>query len=388
VTPEVAQDVRDEYMSSLLDALEGLDGSHLPEALDAAASRLGMSELSIFLADLQERVLLPWPTDGSEPLVVDASLAGRVFQRGTPTQDGTGRWWFPVGDGHQRLGVLAVTLPTDEPEDLRQASRLAGLAGLLVVSRSAYGDKIVTHRRLRPLSIAAEMRWALMPPRVMASPRVTVAGILEPAYEIAGDSFDYALDDDRLCLAVFDAMGHGLTASRLASVAITSYRHSRRIGLALVETYRAMDELVAEAFGDGTFVTGHMAELDVASGWLSVLNAGHPRPILIRGGTAHELAFAPATPVGLGFVEAEVGEVRLEPGDALLVLSDGVIEARSAHGEIFGAERVGELAVRTLAGGETIPETARRLIQSVLDHRGMGLEDDATLLLACWGTPR
>ena len=371
-------------VASLLDSLEGLDGSRLPHALEEAASAMGMSGMSILLADLQERFLLAWPDDGSEPVVIDGTLPGRVFQRGTPARDGSGRWWFPVGDGHQRLGVLAVGLSSEDPEGLRRGGRLATMAGLLVVSRSAYCDDIVTRRRLRPLSVAAELRWALMPPRVMASPQVTVAGILEPAYEIAGDSFDYSLDDDRLCLAVFDAMGHGMTASRLATVAIASYRHSRRVGLGLVETYRAMDELVADAFGDGTFVTGHMAELDLATGRLSVLNAGHPRPLLIRGGTAHELAFTPATPVGLGFVEAELGEVRLERGDALLVLSDGVIEARSAGGDIFGVERVGDLAVRALAGGETIAETARRLIQSVLEHRGVALEDDATLLLARW----
>ncbi|HEX3564938.1 MAG TPA: PP2C family protein-serine/threonine phosphatase, partial [Acidimicrobiales bacterium] len=117
---------------------------------------------------------------------------------------------------------------------------------------------------------------------------------------------------------------------------------------------------------------------------LTVLNAGHPRPLLIRNGSVHTLDFDPAAPVGLGFVEAEVTHIRLEPGDAVLVLSDGVIEARSAGGDIFGAERVGDLAVRALAGGESIPETVRRLIHSVLTHRGIGLEDDATLLLLRW----
>ena len=232
--------------------------------------------------------------------------------------------------------------------------------------------------------MAAELRWSLMPPRVMASEAVTVAGLLEPAYDIAGDSFDYALNDDTLHLAVFDAMGHGLTASRIANLAVTSYRNSRRRGLDLAATYRAMDRIIAEAFGDGVFVTGHFAELDTGSGQLTVLNAGHPRPLLIRHGTVHILDFEPATPVGLGFVDAEATQLRLEPGDAVLILSDGVIEARSAGGDIFGVERVGDLAVRALASGDTVPETVRRLIQSVIRHRGVALEDDATLLFCCW----
>ncbi|HET9732220.1 MAG TPA: PP2C family protein-serine/threonine phosphatase [Acidimicrobiales bacterium] len=375
----------DHGLNALLDDLAGLDAADLPGRLEVAAESAGMSEVGIYLADLQEQALVPWPAPpGAEPMGIDASLPGLVFRRGIASPDGSGRWWFPLGDGHQRMGVVSVVLGSEEAEAVRAGSHLAALAGLLVVSRSAYCDDIERARRLRPLSLAAELRWATMPPRVMASPRVTVAGVLEPAYEIAGDSFDYALDQDRLRVAVFDAMGHGLDASRLVTLAITSYRHSRRSGLDLAATYRAMDEVVAGTLGEGVFVTGHMAELDTSSGRLSVLNAGHPHPLLIRGGTAHELAFPPATPVGLGFVEAEVGEVRLQPGDAVVVLSDGVIEARSAGGDIFGVERVGDLAVRALAGGETIPETVRRLIGSVLEHRGVSLEDDATLLLFSW----
>ncbi|HZU71335.1 MAG TPA: hypothetical protein VE990_01065, partial [Acidimicrobiales bacterium] len=117
-------------VASLLDSLEGLDGSRLPHALEEAASAMGMSGMSILLADLQERFLLAWPDDGSEPVVIDGTLPGRVFQRGTPARDGSGRWWFPVGDGHQRLGVLAVGLSSEDPEGLRRGGRLATMAGL------------------------------------------------------------------------------------------------------------------------------------------------------------------------------------------------------------------------------------------------------------------
>jgi serine phosphatase RsbU (regulator of sigma subunit) len=68
----------------------------------------------------------------------------------------------------------------------------------------------------------------------------------------------------------------------------------------------------------------------------------------------------------------------------VLILSDGMTEARSAGGDLFGLDRVGDLAVRAIAGGESVPETVRRLIGSVLDHRGQALEDDATLLMLRW----
>jgi hypothetical protein len=371
--------------ASVLDVLPGLKAEDIPSLLSAAAEGAGLGSVGLYLADLQEQVLVAWTGgDRSAELSIDGSLAGRAFRRMEPIKGEGGVWWFPLTDGSQRLGVMSLGSADDDDAIGQAGLRLARLAGLLIVSRLGYCDSLVTARRTQPLSMAAELRWALMPPRVMTTHSVTVAGVLEPAYDIAGDSFDYALNGDRLHLAVFDAMGHGLTASRLANLAVASYRHSRRAGLSLLATYREMDTLINEVFGDGVFVTGHLAELDVPTGRLTVLNAGHPRPLLIRGGSAHELAFEPASPVGMGLVEAEAGEVRLEPGDAVLILSDGVSEARSAGGDIFGADRVGDLAVRTLAGGETIPETTRRLILSLMEHRGLALEDDATLLLFCW----
>src|SRR5207245_10694240 len=118
----------------------------------------------------------------------------------------------------------------------------------------------------------------------------------EAPYQIAGDRYAYALNGDELHFAAFDAMGHRKAASRLANLAMTSYRHSRRLDHDLPTTYRAMDEAVANAFGEDVFVTAHLGQLDLGTGMLSIVNAGHPRPILIRSGTAHEMQFPPATP--------------------------------------------------------------------------------------------
>ncbi|HET9732627.1 MAG TPA: PP2C family protein-serine/threonine phosphatase [Acidimicrobiales bacterium] len=378
-----AQDGAPNPTGRLLDGLEGLSTDDLPGHLAEVAAEVGLTDLTLRLADLQEQDLVVWPEGDPDPVAIDGTVPGRAFQRGEPVKTEDGTWWFPLGDGSQRLGVMGVRSAVDDDTTRREAKRLAGLCGLLLLSRSAYSDSVFVRRRRRPITIPAELRWSLMPPRVMSTHRVTVAGLLEPAYEIAGDSFDYALNGDRLHVAVFDAMGHGLTASRLANLAVTSYRHSRRGGLDLLDTYRAMDRVVAEAFGEEMFVTGHFAELDLTSGRLSVLNAGHPHALVIRGGAAHPLSFDPATPIGLGYVEAEIAETRLEPDDAVLIHSDGVVEARAAGGEIFGVDRLGDLAVRALAGGESIPETVRRLVHSVMDHRGMDLEDDATLLMFC-----
>jgi serine phosphatase RsbU (regulator of sigma subunit) len=255
----------------------------------------------------------------------------------------------------------------------------------------SYGDKLVLVRRLREMDLAAELRWSLLPPLTFSSPRVGISGILEPAYEIAGDCFDYAVNGDLVHLAIVDAMGHGLEASRMATLAITSYRHSRRRGLGLLDTFTAMDELVASQFGMEKFVTGQLGLLDLPTGRLAWLNAGHPKPMLLRDGKVSDLGECEtALPIGLGDVPRGAAEVSLRPGDAVLFLTDGVIEARSPDGHQFGRTRLSRLWVEAAAAGDVPAEVMRRLCHAVLDHQRGQLQDDATLMVVVWkgpGTP-
>src|SRR5665647_719943 len=146
------------------------------------------------------------------------------------------------------------------------------------------------------MSLSAEMQWQLLPPLMMSTPQVAIAGALEPAYDVAGDSFDYALNDDVLHLAMIDAMGHGLSAAVMATLAMGAYRHARRLDVGLDGLYAAMDEAIAGQFGADRFVTAQMARLDVRSGLLQWVNAGYPKPLLIRDrGVVAELD-SPTTP--------------------------------------------------------------------------------------------
>jgi hypothetical protein len=96
------------------------------------------------------------------------------------------------------------------------------------VARNAYTDLFPRLRRRKTLSLAAEMQWEQLPPLTFGTDRVVITGGLEPAYDIGGDSFDYAVNGDTADLLVIDSVGHGLPAALLASVAISAYRHARR----------------------------------------------------------------------------------------------------------------------------------------------------------------
>jgi GAF domain-containing protein len=351
----------------------------------------GFADVTILVVDLEQRFLTPLPpAHGLMPQDIDTTMAGRAFQVERPLvvpagDGGDSGLWIPLIDGAERLGVMYVRTPATSDDLLRRLEDLAGLVSELIVSKTQYGDALVMARRRQEMTLAAELRWAMLPPTTFSGERVALACVLEPAYEVAGDAFDYAFNDGILHLAVMDAMGHGLEASRLANLATAAYRAARRRGLDLRGTYRLMDSALRDQFGDEHFVTAQLATLDTESGALRWVDAGHPPPLLLRGGRfASELRCDPALPLGLGATNIPVMELGLEPNDALLFFTDGIVEAGSPGGERFGADRLLDLTRRALADRQTLSETVRRLVRAVRTHREGPLADDATILCVDW----
>ena len=185
-------------------------------------------------------------------------------------------------------------------------------------------------------------------------------------------------------LAIVDAMGHGFAATLLSMIVVNAYRHSRRRERSLTETYADMDRAMRSNAREDQFATAVIAEMDTKAGRLRWVNAGHPTPLLVRAGRAvGALTCDPSLPVGLGTDVAEVGELQLEPGDAVVFFTDGIVEARSASGE-FGEARLADFIGRALAAGSPPPETLRRLTHAVLEYQSGELQDDATILLLHW----
>jgi serine phosphatase RsbU (regulator of sigma subunit) len=228
----------------------------------------------------------------------------------------------------------------------------------------------------------------VLPPLTLGTDKITSTAALEPAYEIGGDAFDHGLDDGRLHLTVVDAMGHDLAAGLASAVALAGCRSTRRAGGTLTDIADRIDEDL-HRWQPGGLLTGVFAHLDLNTGRLSWINAGHPPPLLIR---AHHVVpgalEAPGElPLGLGLSyepSRTVHESQLEPGDRVLIHTDGVTEARSATGRHFGEDQLVDFVTRTLVAGEPAPEALRRLIHAILDHHHGQLQDDATIVLAEW----
>jgi hypothetical protein len=383
---------------------ELLRRTHLSAPSDIAAivadqaRVIGARDVDLYLADIEQESLVPLAgSDGGdalETLSIGGTLAGRVFSSSTiltapGAEPGLRRLWLPLLDGTERIGVLGLTFAEGAIADplVVTCERYAHLVAMLVVTKRAYGDAIERTRRRQPMTIASELLWSLVPPMVFATDRLVVAGMLEPGYDNGGDALDYAVNGRMLHLGVFDAMGHGLAAAGVAAFAIAAYRHSRRVGLGLLETYAAMDEAVGRQFPENRFVTAVIATLDLDRGHLTWVSAGHPPPLLIRNGRrARVLDAQPAPPLGIGFAHAApvVAAESLEPGDLLLLYTDGVTEARDPSGRLFTVEGLSGFIEREASAGQTTPETLRRLRQALAGSPRAELRDDATALLIEW----
>ncbi|WP_304454544.1 PP2C family protein-serine/threonine phosphatase [Nocardiopsis sp. YSL2] len=373
-------------------ALDGQLSSftELPDLVTREAARAGLFETRVFLADRQERVLREMTGDGpdahggGEEMRIDGTVAGLAHTKGETVRVGQEhRCWVPVLDGAERLGVLHVAYE-GEP-DSRAIRILASMVGLLVVDKRANSDAYARLIRTRPMSVSAEMQWTLMPPSTFTNARVTISAATEPAYENAGDSFDYALSQEGAHIAVFDAMGHDNAAGLLANLTVGVFRNQRRKGTALGDMPRAVELMLTEEFVRTRFTTAVMGELNTATGDLRWVNCGHLPPVLIRGGKAHELDCEPSHPLGMRLgLPVTVCHEQLEPGDRLLLYTDGIIEARDARGREFGLDRFVDFVVRHDADQLPVPETLRRLVQAVMTYHQGRLDDDATVLVCEW----
>jgi serine phosphatase RsbU (regulator of sigma subunit) len=186
-------------------------------------------------------------------------------------------------------------------------------------------------------------------------------------------------------LVILDATGHDLSAGVTCTVALAAIRATRRDDGGLCAMGRAVDNAISSQFTDTRFATAVLAELDLASGRLRYVNAGHPPPLLIRGGkVVRVLDGGRRLPLGIHDTGVDVAEELLQPGDRLLMYTDGVTEAHDGAGNLFGVDRLADHAERNAAAGLPAPESLRRLSHEVRRHQYGELHDDATLLLMEW----
>lgn len=376
----------DDRLQSFIDDAWQLRPSSLGELAVLAGEVLGATDARILIADYALSSLQVLGEHGAtgDHLPIEGTTAGLCFARSEiiASDRRPGTVWVPLSEGSERFGVLELTHPDWTDELTGTALAIARLVVLLVVSRRRYTDVALRSRRAQPLTLAAELQWDLLPPLTCSTPDVSISGILEPAYSIGGDSFDFAVNPGRAEFAIVDAVGHGMAAVFMTVAAINSIRNARREGATIETAYHDTGSVIETQFGRSNFVTGQLGSLQLDTGELTWINAGHPLPLLVRDGTfIGELACRPSLPMGLGGQLVEVATEPLQAGDRVLFYTDGVVETRGADGIEFGVERLADFLVRATLDSVTPAETVRRLSTSVMSYAGGELRDDTSLLL-------
>ncbi|WDZ84969.1 PP2C family protein-serine/threonine phosphatase [Micromonospora cathayae] len=347
------------------------------------ATSYGITDTELFQVDYRLSVLLPLH-DG-EPLTGPGHPAWRCFDHQEPiVAAGTG--YFPVGMRGERRGVLRVAPVPDDPTVLAELAEIATVLGHELAAVSAGTDVYRTARRSRRLTLAAEMQWELLPGRSRVRPSFSLAGQLEPAYAVRGDSFDWSDDGTRLWLSVVNGMGEGVAASMLTSLAVHALRNARRAGLPLADQAALADQAIHAVYHGDQYVSTLLLELDLREGTLDVVDAGSPRLVLLRDGEVREHPLEPQFPLGMfEATEYRPQQLRLHRDDRLFVVSDGVIDA-TGQDIRYGDSALDRFLRRT---GPMAPlDAVRSLIGDLRAFVAGDLIDDAVVVCLDWTGPQ
>ncbi|GHJ06064.1 hypothetical protein TPA0907_04310 [Micromonospora humidisoli] len=355
--------------------------------LERLADELGRSyritDVALFQVDYRLSVLLP--LGGGDPLTGPGHPAWRCYDHQQPVlADGAG--WFPVGMRGERRGVLRLTPVPDDRTAVEELTRIATALGHELAAVTAGTDVYRASRRARRLTLAAEMQWELLPGRSRDRPSFRLAGQLEPAYAVRGDSFDWSDDGTRLWLSAINGTGEGVAASMLTALATHALRNARRGGLALADQVALADQAVYALHRGEQHLSALVMELDLATGVLTAVDAGSPRLVLLRDGEVSEQALDKQFPLGMfEGTDYQHQSFELRRGDRLFVLSDGVIDATGQHVR-YGETALDRFLRRT--GPMTPLDAVRSLIGDLRAFVAGDLVDDAVVVCLDWTGPQ
>ena len=376
-----------QVVRSLLERLNvATPGDVLAALRDVLGEAVGATGVRLMFVDVEERVLTVWGSGSpGQRIPVGGTVQGEVYLKGDPSRvviDGHPTVLAPVLARAERIGILEVRVARAAEDDAVALVTAVGLLlGYVVIAADRWTDEFHVLRRRQEMTLAAEMQWVLLPPSAFAADRVALGGAIEPAYDIAGDTFDYACGPRHLAAAIFDSMGHGVGSARLSDLTVAAYRNARRGGRDLADQAQFVNSAVSAMVADLGFVTGQLLLVDLERpGRSRIVNAGHPPPVLQRGGVTQALELGVDFPFGLPFDNPlEAQPLDLRPGDRLVLYSDGVTETRPDDGSPYGLDRFR----RDLEGMVDLPprETARRVIANIRAHRRGDLLDDVTLVV-------
>ena len=384
--------------------LERVEAAAPIDAVEAVASALGQmvdaADVTLLITDFTGRSVVRLTpaieVAGARARGIEQAetlpLAGTVYERVLRSQqpdverigDGA-RMVVPVTDRGDAIGVIELSLPRPpSAEEVAAVRQAAHALAYVVIAARRHTDVFEWGQRSTPFELAAEIQRRLLPASYTCEAgQFTLAGWLEPASSVGGDTFDYTLDRESLQLSITDAVGHQVAAALTATLLVGSLRNGRRRGMDLAGQARYANDSLAENAAPGQFVTGQLLRVDLHTGTATIVNAGHVLPLRLRAGRVEEVGLHVDPPFGVVPGRSfAVQPFSLEPGDRVVFLTDGMEERNAVSLDLATA----------LADSRDLHprEVVHALGDAVLRETGGDLRDDATMICLDWygGPPR
>jgi len=381
-------------LSELLAAVEAAPPIAAAEVIgEALADAIDARDVSFLIADFSGQSLIRLShvergggtlgRERTETLPMVGTPHGRALTEQAleiRTEKGAARIYAPVSSRGEAVGVLELWLEgAPDAQTLANVSAAAHALAYVVIANRRFTDLFEWGQRSVPLSLEAEIQHRLLPGSYTCEAgQFTLAGWLEPAGDVGGDTFDFSLERDTLHLSMTDAMGHTLDAALLATVLVGALRNARRRGVGLADQARLAQEALS-TYTDkaGGFVTGQLVRVDLRSGTAWIVNAGHPAPVRVRDGVVSTIALHADPPFGSPMATVHAVEpLALEPGDRFMFLTDGILERNAATVDVHSVVA----ACRDLHPREAVQQLTRTVVEAC----GGELRDDATVLCFDW----
>ena len=339
-----------------------------------------------------------WHIGGTGGIVVTTASGLVLSDYAEPSREGT-QWVEPDGSFYWKRKEIEsfptyVMIPKNSAAVQRDvlvgATAALNGAALVFVALlvgfviSAFVRKQMRAQEAKELTMAKDIQLAALPNVFPPFPDETSFDIwasMEAAKEIGGDFYDfYFTGQDRVLFLVADVSGKGVPAAMFMMRAKTLIKSVAQTGKPLARVFEEANDALCEGNSSCTFVTVWAGEINTRTGRVTFVNAGHNPPVVWRGGKAEYLKSTPSLVLGvMAGVSYCVGELQLEPGDAIYLYTDGITEQPNASGELYGEERL----LKVLSGGAYRRDAAiGAVLADVRRHAaGVAQADDCTQLV-------